>query len=500
MRGKQQGVSEMKAGRLAIGAALIVAVSSSAWAVPLVPMPSGGGNWTFSAHAAYAEVFLEVKQEIPGIPLAPGVYNDIAIGFTDNDGTGSPAFVLYTGAQAQATNATLTVPAPQKPNRVVFVDPTGANIEQLFKGIPDPQNPGGPPLTRGRLFGTGIIQTIRAEGSDPIPFRTDPDANGGATRQLTFVLYNAHVDDMDLYHGPFPQIPPFPGTNYAGITTTFVKEGTEAYHVDVYVDKSADANDGMPNDPPKWRYASARKYAEPPSPAGPYNVDTDGMPELPLVDDLTGTLLVNLDTGAYYDPDAAADPGGREWGQMGFSGTPGDADEVVAWSFVANPESELRLTETFYTAIMPDKGQAELFDMYLDLDFNGVPDSPTPIQVYGAGVGNVYEPPPGFWQLIPGPSLIGDPTKIVTNAAGEEVGYLNHYLIQDESYLITGSYLYGGVTGAYDSDPRTWTFQQWEAHELLQLKGPFVPEPLTMLGVLLAAGGIGGYVRRRRSR
>ncbi len=136
------------------------------------------------------------------------------------------------------------------------------------------------------------------------------------------------------------------------------------------------------------------------------------------------------------------------------------------------------------------------------------------VEVFVSGTSNLIPEVSMVGVLTPGPSLSpkalrndlvwydydnwmkddGDPEQ-------EHAGFLNHLLIKGEDYKLSGSFLWGGKnTGAYDSDPDTFSFQEvpFGVDNLLQLSGPLAPEPITALSVLLAAGGLGGYFRRRR--
>ena len=135
-------------GSLLVG---VMACASVLRAEIMVPLPPAPDNVTVTAHDAYAEVFLQnVTQQTLNLPggqaLAPGeAINNVAIGYTSDDGTGHAAFVLYTGGQA-TTGSTV------KPHQVLAYDPSGSVISDLFSGQYG---------TVGRLFVLARVQTIR---------------------------------------------------------------------------------------------------------------------------------------------------------------------------------------------------------------------------------------------------------------------------------------------------------------------------------------------------
>ena len=90
----------------------------------------------------------------------------------------------------------------------------------------------------------------------------------------------------------------------------------------------------------------------------------------------------------------------------------------------------------------------------------------------------------------------------------DDPGTLNSYLLPPEhpqgDYWISAAFRYGGwLSGAYDGDPNTWSFQQQDTaamgDTLTQISGVFVPEPVTMAS-LLVGGAFLAAVRRRRLR
>ena len=474
----------MKSGRLAIAAGIILAVSASAWAVPYVPLP-GVKDMVMAAHDGYAEIFVRVAEDteisLPGAPgslsLKAGIYNDIAIGYVrDADpGTGGnqSRFVLYQGATSTAhPGPTYPTDASNGANAIVYVDPdpNGSYFAAVFTGQANAN-------VRGELYVVGRIMEIRdqVDGQPFVRYSTDPEGTT-TTPELTYVLYNAPVKTMAMDDN----------TVYTTrkIETTFVlndEQTGERLHVDVYAD-TIPANASIV---PGTRYGSAP------------GTNPLLQPELPIRDPAipddpnnpSAGLLVDLDDGTYYN--RFGNPGLTN---IDFGGDPGNLNEGLMWSFVGNPheDAEFVITEDFQI------GGAGV-EFFVDPN--------TGLTVYTQGDSGTFEvSDEGI--LIPGPSSSPKAT-FQTNVdygsgtGGEIAGFLNWKLRTGEDYKLSGAFRFGGVTGAYDSDPDTFTFQQQPIGSvtLTQLSGPLlVPEPVTMLGVLLAVGGIGGYLRRRRDR
>ena len=418
-------------------------------AVPLPPP----GDMTASAYGGFAEIFLEVKDSNNSLGLAAGIYNDVGIGVFDAvaDNPADPAtlglqpgYVLYTGA-----NTSVAGPA-SKPTTIKKVDGVnGFSISDLFGGAGAFAG-----KTQGRLYVGGVINTI--DTLDSVTYN-----HGGGDLQpnpeLTFALYNAHIQSLTV--------------NFAGgdqLTTNFTLTGDKAAHFDIWADATplggtGDASLGATAGPGQ-RYASASTAA------------SNRTPELPVRDDNAagnaGTLLVDLDDGTYYDRSVA-----KDWGELAFAGDPADND-VVFWSFVANPNSVFQVTENFVV-----RTGAETINVAADLNgdgdttdvVNGVNESA--VVVYVSGTSGVTDPSNlGLQgQLLPGKSLITDPSKVRPDGTG----FGNDKLLGD--YTLTGQFAYGGqVTGAYDSDPRTFTFQQGypgAVSTLTQITGKLVVRP-----------------------
>jgi hypothetical protein len=304
------------------------------------------------------------------------------------------------------------------------------------------------------------------------------DASSTLSTQLTFAVYNAYVKDLTL---PAPLTIKDIQTDWV-----LVADDGEEMHLDIWADNTPDASPGGTQ-----LAAGGKRMIGIPTAGTP---DGSVIPELPVRDDVVdtnpfdvgGDLLLGLNDGTYYDRF------GPNFPELAFAGDPADDDEVW-WSFISNPESPwFRVTETF------------------NVPGESFVDAATGITVYTAGPSNITDPDAGtglglIGQFIPGSSLIS-PLAVNTlgiplvNADGTGKG--NNMLVPGEDYQLTGQFLFGGEnTGAWDSDYNTFTFQNGEPGSvgtLTQLKGPLVPEPVTMAGLMLGVGSLLGYVRKRR--
>ncbi len=426
---------------LMTGLLLVFTAGASAVSVPLPP----NGDMNIDAFGAFAEIFVEVLQdtELPGAGVVPAgtLLNNLAIGYTkDSDGAGTPDFVLYTGA-ASTTGAAQTAPGT-----VVLIG--GSTITELFTG-----QGGFEDVTVGRLYVGGVIQSIATESPGGVPLGTETYATSAADTddvQLTFSLYNSHVTALTLEATSA-------GGQSGFITTEFELEGGDAAHLDIWADAVADATLTAPVGA-GLRYGSA---------AGLFT-------ELP-VRETDGSLIVDLDDGTYWDRNTTG------WGELGFAG---DSDDEVFWSFVGNPESNLKVVESFQ-----DTGEVLAMP-------NVSGGGPTTLSVLVQGPSDISDP--GFkveGQFVPGMSL--------APAAKTDTGFGHGNGLLTGDYLLSGEFVFGsGPTDTYDSDPGTFTFQQGAGSDgqgdLTQLSGALIPEPVTMAGMFLGLGSLVGYVRKRR--
>jgi hypothetical protein len=446
----------MKKVLVGILAVLATVSVASAISVPLPPIdPVNGSNMSMDAFGAFSEVFIEVKQplQLPTGVLAPGTYNNIAIGWSqDADPTTSgnqPDFVLYTGAAS-------TVGGPPVPGNTIVGRGAGL-ISDLLSG--KGQFAG---VTQGRLYVGGVVESITTTqtvqyNKGRISGSLDPNPNP----QLTFSMYNAYITNLSLN----PSVNPlFGGTLETEFELSPVA-GKEL-HFDVWADNTVqDGTAGTLGGVPTSVGQRYRGVA----------AAVNATPELP-VRDQRGNLLVNIDDGTYYDRTRTG------WGEIAFAGDPLD-DDAVFWSFVGNPNSQMLVDESFNVRA------AEFFI------------APDGTKVFTSGPSSTIDPTVGpnfsiIGQLIPGQSLA---PAAKTNGG---VGYGNNLLADD--YAITANFRFGGgITGAYDSDPNTFSFQQGEPGSigtLTQLEGRLttIPEPVTMIGLMMAAGSLGSYVLKRK--
>ena len=451
-------------------AGLILAVSGTAGAIS-VPLPPSG-DMEVKAYGAFSEFFLVVTDANNPLRMAVGTYNDkIGIGVYDSDaGTAGiqPGFVIYTGA-----NSSVGAPATP-PTAIIAVNGTTGTQVTISDVVSGTGAFAG--KIHGELYVGGMINTISSNPSNQtVTYNHGPGDVTNPNPQLTFALYNAKVTNMTLNVGTGDQLL----TDY-----TIAADPNNTLHFDVWADATPDASLGSPLGP-------GQRYQSAPTANG------NRTPELPVRDDNApgnaGTLLVSLSDGTYYDR------AGGGWGELDFAGNPADDDQVM-WSFVGNPNNSLfEVTEGF--SLVP--GVSESFTAAADLNgdgdtldtVNGV--SEAAVTVFISGSSDVLDP--SFMslqgQLIPGLSLA---------PAGKTVGGYGFYnslnLLND--YIVTADFAFGGKnTGAYDSDPRTFTFQQGfpgGVGTLTQITGQLIiPEPLTVLGVLMGVGGLAGYIRRR---
>ena len=424
----------------------MMAVSATAGAVTLPPLPPNG-LMNLDAQGAFAEIFLEVTGQ-NAFGLAPGMYNDVAIGYTLDDGSGSANFVLYTGASS-STGAN-----PVAPGTIIYIDGTlGTTIGDIFEG-----NVAG--ITGGHLYVGGIVDDIETPGGG-VEYAEDAASSDW---QLSFSLYNTYVQGMTMTIAA------------ERIDTEWILVADEGKQLqfDVWADATADATLGNTVAP-----AGGTRYLGEPTAGTP---DGSVIHELPVRDEAVdtnavpgGDLLVSLSDGTYYDRF------GSGWPELAFAGDPAD-DDYVLWSFVGNPDSIFTVRETF------NLGGAETFI-----------DAATGVLVYISGPSSIMDP------FVSGFGLVGQLIPGVSLAPGGKtdggVGWGNKYLFGE--YQITADFRFGAEnTGAWDSDYNTFTFQQGEPGSvgtLTQLKGMIlIPEPLTMLGVFMGVGGIAGYIRKRR--
>jgi len=259
----------------------------------------------------------------------------------------------------------------------------------------------------------------------------------------------------------------------------------------------------------------------------------------PAGGDTPGQLYADLDNGTYYDRSS-----GKVWGDMAFAGDPLDLDEEVMWSFVGNANetgdpakaAAFTMDMRYSIPLFDDNGhpvtKSESFVVQAVQATGGTgipavnpgavePNGPLfhpdgsamqvtkDIEVFVSGASSLLPEVSLVGVLEPGPSLSPKARRNpfvwydqdAWDAGDEKAGFLNHRLLKGADYTLSGSFLFGGEnTGAYDSDPATFSLQEipYGTVSLLQLSGPLVPEPMTALSVLLAAGGLGGYLRRRR--
>ena len=404
-------------------AGLILAVSGTTGAVA-VPLPPNG-DMAAKAYGTFAEVFLVVTDGANPFGLPVGTYNNIGIGVFDKDaGTAGvqPSFVLYTGANSTTTSAATG------PTTIIAVDGVmGVSISDVFSGK---GAFGG--KTRGQLYVGGVINTISTQNGS-VTYNHGP-ADSNPNPQLTFALYNAKINNLTLNTGAGDQL----------ITNYIIDPSSPAnnLHFDVWADATPDASLGATAGTGE-RYQSAA------------TANSNCTPELPVRDNnapgFRGTLMVNLADGTYYDRSAS-----KHWGELAFAGDPTDDDQVM-WSFVGNPMSFFEVTQGF--GLNP--GTSESFTAPADLNgdgdandtVNGV--SEAAVSVYISGSSKVTPPPilQLQGQLIPGQSLA---------PAGKTYGGFgscNNLLHGD--YTLSANLVFGGQnTGAYDSDPGTFSYQQ----------------------------------------
>lgn len=448
----------MRCLRLLLLGGVVFALAGPAGAVTTIPLPSNG-NMSIDAFGAYSEIFIETGDNpIAGLP-ANSQLNDVAIGWSEDIGGGVADFVLYKGALSS------TGAAPTAPGTVIA---TGTSaIENVFKDGGD---------TRGRLYVGGVLQSITT--TDSVAYNKGGISGTMDTNpnpQLTFSVYNGYVEDLALAPGTV-------GVSGGQILTDFVLSGAdgEEVHLDIWADDTPDATLGQVTGSAATagkRYVGvpAAGSARPELPVRDNDGDTDG----DGFNDVPGTLMVDINDGTYYDRGTTGTP----WEEIAFAGDPADDDHVF-WSFLGNPDSLFRVNESFTV------GPGESFT-----------DPVSGITVFTSGPSLTVDPTvgPGFsivGQFNPGASLVTTAGK--TDAGG--VGFGNHLLADD--YVLTAGFRFGGsITGAYDSDPNTFTFQQGEPGSvgtLTQLEGTLIPEPVTMAGMFLGLGSLVGYVRKRR--
>ena len=398
--------------------------------------------------------------EPPGLPS--GVYNHVGVGYTrdaNGDGTlGDNAFVAYTGALS-GTGAN-----PTPPGTILQIDPTGQAINHMLTGTGEWEQ-----KARGRLFIGGGVATISGrDTATGIPqgvlaYNVGSGSNN-PNPQLTFSVYNAFVNKVELNPNYLA------GSVLGGsVLTGMSVSGDSAVHLDFYADETPDAAVAAP--PGGRRYQSV-----------PGNIGIS--PEQPLRDDNpAGTLMVGLNDGTYYDRNNSG------WGDMDWTGSPGDDDEVM-WSFVANPDSDFHAKLDFYVTQVN-----ESFVMTWDAGTPGNPADDITTTVFTSGDGEIQL----FsieGQFLPGTSL-APAGKLDAN--GE--GFMNDLLANGDAYHLSGDWLFGGDrTGAYDSDPNTWSLQQEPLGTVAHTRfsGPLIPEPMTLS--ILTAGMALIVLRRRRAK
>jgi hypothetical protein len=327
-------------------------------------------------------------------------------------------------------------------------------------------------LLGAELYVGGVVQTITSDGGGTETYEKDaggaanPEGNGW---QLTYSMYDALIAGVDF-------------TVEAGgiLRTTYTLNGSVP-HLDIWADSTPDASPGGL----VLGGGGARYMGD-----GGRNV------ELPVRDDISGGLLVDLTNGTYYDRGVNNGVADRLWGELAFVGDPAD-DDYLLWSFVGNPESALQIQES-WSAVDQLPG-----------DLNG--DGVTDIQIYVGGQ-SLLEVVSGAAEMIVGDTpvtdaAVGGRDVVLETGLGTQEGHGNYLLVPGTPYDITGLFEFGPTqVDAYDSDPNTFTFQQGIPVDDLGgtpgadtlLSGQLVPEPVTMAGLMLGVGSLLGYVRKRR--
>jgi len=444
-----------------LGASLLLCVSGGAKA-DVIPLPPPG-YMTVSAASAFAEIFLEVTDAQNPLGLAPGLYNDIGIGFTIDGGAGgSSAFVLYKGAGTVRTDAP-TSEKPFGPDEILYVG-NGDFIRAIFSNnAADPNNPTN---TVGRLGVVGVVDQITtrtgpggfAVGSQS--YKLGPN-DGRSGPQVTFILFDAAVQDMALNTSSFIFPAPFEDKSFGGMLFTDWKLGGEEnpLKLEFFGDWTADAETGMlPGD---IRYKSVSPTA-------------GGGPELPIRD-TDGTLLFDPINGTYYDVNGS-------FGNLAFVGDPAD-NETRFWTMIGNPDAFFNVSESFTLG----GDFAEAFTVAFD------PDGPGPLDPYDVT----------FYAA--GPSEVGIAMEGQLIRNDDDPGTQNSGLMPVDhpygDYHISAKFNFGGViTGAYDSDPWTFSFQQEPIGIVTntQISGYLIPEPATMATLVMGVSLVVGRIRRRR--
>ncbi len=361
--------------------------------------------------------------------FGPNGGNGTGIGWVTPSVSGSPEFVLYSGYQANVGGA------PTESPTVVSNDISN--------------------LVGGQLYVGGVVENI-SNASGTLTYARDPNDLGNTGWQISFGLYDAEISALDT------------SMESGGILRTTFTVETDTPHLDFWADPTPDATLGAVTGVSGQRYQTSTN-----------SQDT----ELPVRDDdAAGTLMVDLDTGQYYDQTT-----GGDWGELAFAGDPSD-DDYVLWSFTGNPNATLQIQETWNTV---DSFQ-------FDVDGDGTLDT-----VYVGGESRIrFVDNP---QFVPGASAVTDAIVGRDVVRADGTGFGNHLLTG--AYNISGLFVWGeSKVGAFDSDPRTWTFQQgWPlgpdggaVGSQTLLAGQIIPEPLTVLGVVGGIAGLGGYIRKRR--
>jgi hypothetical protein len=444
-------------------AGLILAVTGTA-----------GANTTLPPNAQFLEACtgLRFSMSIAGLEIDYGQVVDpvtqnviaqgtgIAIGYIpdglDPSGVGNSGgrFVMYTNVVGV-------------PTVVADVDSFGVSSQ------PNPLAPGYIPNLAAVLanpqnvftaYGVGQVDSLQQKGQAKCYPHVSP-TGAGNSQQMTFT-----VNDLQLAIGspswetlPFPgspgyvtNLPAYPNAPGGGLVTSFVP------------------NTGLVH------------FVEDPS------TDVDALSWTALM----GAPALELPTGlmsgmTYYNP--AATNGAWSFSEVG-AGT-GDNDGVIV-ALVHNT-----LNAPF---------QALGLDSF-NADLRGPAGLSTgPVVVYPAGhpwAGFVYPAghplagqPMAFWSGGATSFQDGGPSWAIVGGSWKDT-VLDDTPFQINSNVRFGAHQTGiidGTPGVLPEDPLTFTFQSPRGGGPEIFGGHVIPEPMTMIGVFMGVGGLGGYIWRKR--